>query len=50
MGIEFAKIPMHFSFYAFAIAIPAMIPVSLLTAKTSEKVLNDTRNGWYFSK
>jgi len=50
LGIEFAKIPMHFSFYAFVIAILAMIIVSVLTAKTSENVLNETQTGWYFSK
>jgi SSS family solute:Na+ symporter len=50
MGIEFAKIPMHFSFYAFVIAILAMIIVSLLTKKTAEKVLNETQTGFYFSK
>ncbi|PKL70743.1 MAG: sodium:solute symporter [Methanomicrobiales archaeon HGW-Methanomicrobiales-1] len=50
MGFEFATIPMHFSFYAFVISILAMIIVSLLTAKTSEKVLNETQTGWYFSK
>jgi Na+/proline symporter len=50
MGVEFAKIPMHFSFYAFVIAILAMVIVSLLTKKTAEKVLNETQTGWYFSK
>jgi SSS family solute:Na+ symporter len=50
MGVEFAKIPMHFSFYAFVIAILAMIIVSLLTKKTAEKVLNETQTGFYFSK
>jgi SSS family transporter len=50
MGIEFAKIPMHFSFYAFVLAILAMIIVSLLTKKTSERVLDETQTGWYFSK
>ena len=50
MGIKFETIPLHFSFYAFIIAIFAMIIVSLLTKKTAEKVLNDTQTGWYFSK
>jgi uncharacterized membrane protein len=50
MGIEFAKIPLHFSFYAFVIAILAMIIVSLLTKKTAEKVLDETQTGWYISK
>jgi len=50
MSIEFAKIPMHFSFYAFVIAILAMVIVSLLTKKTAENVLNDTQTGWYISK
>ena len=50
MGIEFAKIPLHFSFYAFVIAILAMVIVSLLTKKTSTKVLDETQTGWYISK
>jgi len=50
LGIEFAKIPMHFSFYAFVIAILTMIIVSALTTKTDEKILDETQTGWYFSK
>jgi len=50
LGIDFATIPLHFSFYAFVISIVAMIIVSLATQKTSEKVLNETQTGWYISK
>jgi len=50
LGIDFAKIPLHFSAYAFIISIIAMIVVSLLTKKTDEKILNETLTGWYISK
>jgi hypothetical protein len=40
----------HFSLYAFVIAVIAMIVVSLLTKPTSEKVLDETMTGWYISK
>ncbi len=50
LGIDFGKIPLHFSAYSFIIAILAMVIVSLLTKKTSEKVLDDTQTGWYISK
>jgi SSS family solute:Na+ symporter len=50
LGIDFATIPLHFSFYAFVISIVAMIVVSLATKKTTEKVLNETQTGWYISK
>jgi SSS family transporter len=50
LGIDFAKIPLHFSFYAFVIAIIAMILVSLATNKTTEKILDETQTGWYISK
>ena len=50
LGIDFATIPLHFSFYAFVISIVAMIVVSLLTKKTSGKVLDETQTGWYISK
>jgi SSS family solute:Na+ symporter len=45
-----AKIPMHFSFYAFIIAVFAMVVISLMTKPTSEKVLNDRLTGWYIRK
>ncbi len=45
-----AKLPMHFSFYAFVIAIIAMIVVSLMTKQTSEKFLKETMPGWYIRK
>lgn len=49
-GVDFAKIPLHFSAYAFVISIAAMIVVSLLTKKTDERVLDATLTGWYISK
>jgi SSS family solute:Na+ symporter len=49
-GVDFAKIPLHFSFYAFVIAIIAMSVVSMATRKTAEKVLDETQTGWYISK
>ena len=49
-GVDFAKIPLHFSFYALVIAIIAMIAVSLMTKKTHEKILDETQTGWYISK
>ena len=47
---KLAKLPMHFSFYTFVIAIIAMIVVSLMTKQTSEKVLKETMTGWYIRK
>jgi hypothetical protein len=49
-GIDFAQIPFHFSFYAFILSVLAMIFVSLLAKKTTEKVLDDTQTDWYLSK
>jgi SSS family transporter len=49
-GIDFATIPLHFSAYAFFISVIAMIVVSLLTKKTTQKTLDETQTGWYFSK
>ena len=50
LGIDFGKIPLHFSAYSFVIAILAMVIVSLLTKKTTDKVLEETQTGWYISK
>ena len=50
LGMDFATIPLHFSAYAFVISLLAMIIVSLLTKKTSGKVLDETQTGWYISK
>jgi SSS family solute:Na+ symporter len=47
---KLAKLPMHFSFYAFVIAVIAMIVVSYMTKPTSEKVLDETMTGWYIQK
>ena len=47
---KLAKLPMHFSLYAFVIAVIAMIVVSLLTKPTSERVLDETMTGWYIQK
>jgi SSS family solute:Na+ symporter len=49
-GIDFGKIPLHFSAYSFIIAILAMIIVSFLTTKNAEKILDETQTGWYISK
>ncbi|HJK44101.1 MAG TPA: sodium:solute symporter family protein, partial [Methanocorpusculum sp.] len=38
-------LPMHFSIYALALAIIAMVVVSLLTRKNSDTALNDTYTG-----
>ena len=50
LGIDFAQIPLHFSFYAFIVSVVAMIIVSLLSKKNSEKVLDETMTGWYIQK
>ena len=50
LGMDFAAIPLHFSVYAFVISLLAMIIVSLLTKKTTDKVLDETQTGWYISK
>ena len=50
LGIDFAQIPLHFSFYAFIVSVLAMIIVSLLSKKNSEKVLDETMTGWYIQK
>jgi SSS family solute:Na+ symporter len=50
LGIDFAQIPVHFSFYAFIVSVLAMIIVSLLSKKNSEKVLDETMTGWYIQK
>jgi SSS family solute:Na+ symporter len=50
LGIDFGTIPLHFSAYSFIIAIFAMIIVSLLTKKTTDRVLDETQTGWFISK
>jgi Na+/proline symporter len=50
LGMDFGKIPLHFSAYSFIIAILAMIIVSFLTKKTDSKVLEETQTGWYISR
>lgn len=47
---KLAKLPMHFSFYAFVIAVVAMIVISLMNKQTSEKILDETMTGWYIRK
>lgn len=47
---KLAKLPMHFSFYAFVIAVTAMVVVSMMTKKTSDAVLDETMTGWYIQK
>lgn len=41
------KLPLHFSFYAVLVSLIAMILVSLITKPSSEKVLDDTKTGWF---
>ena len=41
------KLPMHFSIYALALAILAMVVVSLLTQKNSDAALDETYTGAY---
>ena len=48
--IQLIAMPMHFSFNAFVISLFAMIVVSMVTKKTSEKVLDETMTGWYIRK
>ncbi|MDN7013324.1 sodium:solute symporter family protein [Methanoculleus sp. FWC-SCC3] len=40
-------LPMHFSFFALALSLAALVVVSLMTAKNSEAVLDGTRTGWF---
>ncbi|MDD1724580.1 MAG: sodium:solute symporter family protein [Methanospirillum sp.] len=42
-----AKLPLHYSFYAVLVSLIAMVAVSLCTEKTSEKVLDETKTGWF---
>ncbi len=42
------KMPFHFSFLSFFLSIVTVIVVSLLTARTSEKVLRETETGLWF--
>lgn len=42
-----APMPMHPSIYGFALSVAAMILVSLVTEKPSEKVLDETSTGMY---
>jgi sodium/proline symporter len=42
-----AKLPVHFSLYAVALAAVFMIAVSLVTARNTETTLNDTLTGWF---
>jgi len=48
--IKLIAMPMHFSFYAFVISLLAMIVISMVTKKTSDKVLDETMTGWYIRK
>ncbi len=44
-----AKLPVHFSFYSFMVAIIAMIVVSLLTPKPSDDVIKRTGTGLFIN-
>jgi SSS family solute:Na+ symporter len=48
--IKVIPMPVHFSFYAFVISVVAMVVVSMVTTKTSERVLDETMTGWYIRK
>lgn len=41
------KLPLHFSFYAVLVSLIAMIIVSLATEPVSEKILDETKTGWF---
>jgi len=45
-----APLPMHPSIYGFAFSVVALIAISLLTKKTSEKILDETHTGLYIRK
>lgn len=47
LGVDFGKIPLHFSAYPLVISFLAMVIVSLATKKTDTKVLDETLTGWY---
>ncbi|RQD79854.1 MAG: sodium:solute symporter family protein, partial [Methanocalculus sp. MSAO_Arc2] len=40
-------LPVHFSLYSLTLALIVMIAVSLVTAKNSQKALDETMTGWY---
>ncbi len=40
-------LPVHFSLYSLTLALIVMITVSLVTAKNSQKALDETMTGWY---
>jgi sodium/proline symporter len=42
-----APLPMHPSIYGFAVAVGAMVIVSLVTKKTPDKILDETSTGMY---
>ncbi|HNX09108.1 MAG TPA: sodium:solute symporter family protein, partial [Methanothrix sp.] len=44
------SLPMHPSMYGFLLSVAAMILVSLLTKKPSEKVLDETNTGLFIRK
>jgi SSS family solute:Na+ symporter len=42
-----SPLPFHFSFYAFLISILVMVIVSLLTPKPSEKLIKESKTGFF---
>ncbi len=49
-GISYFKVfilPVHFSLYGVAVAVCAMVLVSLFTKPTPPHILDDTHTGWY---
>jgi SSS family solute:Na+ symporter len=41
------SLPVHFSLYALVLSAVAMVVVSLMTAKNSTEILDNTRTGWF---
>ena len=41
------SLPVHFSLYALVLSAVAMVAVSLMTAKNSAEILDNTRTGWF---
>jgi len=41
------SLPVHFSLYALVLSAVAMVVASLMTAKNSAEILDNTRTGWF---
>jgi SSS family solute:Na+ symporter len=40
-------LPVHFSFFALALSLAAMVVVSLFSTRNSTEILDSTRTGWF---